>query len=79
MWQKAKVITGPCKQILCQSVFKTHLWVREMAQQLRAFVALVEDLSSIPSTNMMVSQLSVIPVPEDPMTSSDFKRHQAHP
>lgn len=59
-------------------VLGTELRVEEMAQQLRAFDVLLEDPGSGPSTHMAAHQLSVIPVPGDPVPSSDFHRHQAH-
>lgn len=59
-------------------VLGTKLRVEEMAQQLRAFDVLLEAPGSGPSTHMAAHQLSVIPVPGDPVPSSDFHRHQAH-
>jgi hypothetical protein len=49
-----------------------------MTQQLRAFVILAEYLGSVPSTNMMGSQVSRALGPGDPGNLSDLYRHQAH-
>ncbi|CAO2633796.1 hypothetical protein LEMLEM_LOCUS22372, partial [Lemmus lemmus] len=48
----------------------------EMAYQLRAITALLEDLGSILSTNIVAYSPSVNPVPWDPMPSSDIQGHQ---
>jgi hypothetical protein len=45
------------------------LRAEEMAQELRALMVLLEDLSSIPSTHMACSQLFLTPFPLDPKPS----------
>ena len=45
---------------------------------LRAFVALVEDLGSVPSHPHSGSQPSVAAVPRDPIPFSDLYRDQAY-
>lgn len=49
-----------------------------MAQQLNAFLALAEHPSSVPSTHIEASQPSIMPVPGDPMASSDSYEHKVH-
>ena len=52
---------------------KANPWeAGEMAQQLRALAALIEDPGSIPSTHRAAL------VPGNPMPSSDSRGHQAH-
>lgn len=46
----------------------------KMAPQVKALLALAEDLGSNPRTHM-VAQPCVTPVPEDPIPSSDLLRH----
>ena len=52
-------------------VLGTKLRVEEMAEQLRAFDVLLEDPGSSPSTHLSTHQLPIIPVPGDPVPSSD--------
>lgn len=52
------------------------LWSGEMAQELRILV-LAEDPDLISSTHMVANDLSVTPVPRDPVPSSDPQGHQA--
>jgi hypothetical protein len=49
----------------------------EMAQKLRLLAVLAEDRFGSPCS-YVGSQLSVTPVPRDPMPTSDFHRQQAY-
>ena len=49
-----------------------------MAQQLRAFVVLVEDPGSVPELPQSGSQMFVTPVPGDPMTTFGLCGDQVH-
>lgn len=61
------------------NLFKdSNAWAGGMAHQLREFDALSEDLGFDVQVPHGDSQSSIIPVPGNPMTSSDFHEHQAH-
>lgn len=49
-----------------------------MAQWLKAFVALAEDLNSVPSTHMMVHNHPKTLVPRDQAPTLTSYRYQAH-
>lgn len=50
----------------------------EVAQQVRAFSALAEDLGLIPTTHIRQHKLPVTLVPRDPMPSSGLQGHSKH-
>lgn len=49
-----------------------------MTQELRSFVALAEDLGSVPNSPHGGSKPSITPGPRDQMPSSNLHWHQAH-
>lgn len=57
-------------------MFSLPRWAKEIAQELRAFVGLAENLGLIPKTHGG-SQTSVISVPGDSMPTSAFCEHKA--
>ena len=56
--------------------FTKAVWAGEMAQQLGALAALLEDQDSLPRITMVAAhKLPLTPVPGDPVPSSNFFWH----